>query len=40
MHNKIAIIEGQKNRVTQIFTNPSGLGIAISAANILHVFGI
>lgn len=35
---KLAILHGQKNRITHIFGGLSGLGIAVPAANILRLF--
>lgn len=37
---RLAILEGEQNRLTQVFGSPSGLGIAIPAMNILEIFGI
>lgn len=37
---RLAIVEGEQNRVTQVFRSPSGLGMAVPAAEILRVFGI
>lgn len=37
---RLVIVEGEQNRVTQVFRSPSGLGVAVPAANILRVFQI
>lgn len=36
----LAIVEGEQNRVTQVFRSPSGLGVAAPAVEILRVFGL
>ena len=35
---RLAIVEGYQNKVDQIFTSPSGLAIAVPAADILAIF--
>lgn len=37
---KLPLVEGEENKVVQIFANPSGLGVVIPATRILKLFGL